>query len=427
MREDPISDNVSAPQAKSSIANFLLFLSFALLLALIMLWIIPAKPIADELIHLPQIQSFMAGSMVLNGIVAMPPGFHLTIASIANLLGLHELRELRVINTAITLICPLLFWLYLASEKSKLPTLRSAQILLAPIVWPFFFLLYTDLSSLLIILIGMILIDRQHFKIAALVCTFSLAFRQNNIFWAVLIWLIAMGDSLSISSLLEDRKSSFNGFLKKIVPALKKTFLFVTPLIAFAIFVFLNGGVAMGNKDLHQASGLYPTQAFFCLLVFWLALLPMHINNLGTIFALLKARPWLILILTAFGVAYYLSFDISHPYNFPSDYFIRNWVLYKLKDHQYWRLLAFIPMAWALLSLIVTGLEKRSYYWLYPITLASLLPVHLIEQRYYIIPLVLFMLFRIPMPKKWECILLIWTILLSALVSYGIISMKIFL
>lgn len=427
MREGPISDNISTPEAKSSIANFWLFLSFVVLVALIMLWILPAKPIADELIHLPQIQSFMAGSMVLNGIVAMPPGFHLTIASIANLLGLQELRELRVINAAITLICPLLFWMYLASEKSKLPTLRSTQILLSPIIWPFFFLLYTDLSSLLLILAGMVLIERRHFKIAVLVCTFSLAFRQNNIFWTALIWLVTIGDSFSISSLLEDRKSSFNDFLKKIVPALKKTFLFVTPLIAFAIFVFLNGGVAMGNKDLHQASGLYPTQVFFCLLVFWLALLPMHINNLGSIFALLKARPWLILLLAALGVAYYLSFDVSHPYNFPSDYFVRNWVLYKLKDHQYWRLIAFIPMAWTLLSLIVTSLEKRSYYWLYPITLASLLPVHLIEQRYYIIPLVLLMLFRVPMSKKWESILLIWTILLSTLVSYGIISMKIFL
>jgi alpha-1,2-glucosyltransferase len=427
MRESPISDNVSTPEVKASHTSFWLLLGFVVLAALVMLWILPAKPIADELIHLPQIQSFMAGSMVLNGIVAMPPGFHLTIASIANLLGLQELRELRVINAAITLICPLLFWMYLVSEKSKLPTLRSTQILLSPIVWPFFFLLYTDLSSLLLVLTGMVLIERRHFKIAALVCTFSLAFRQNNIFWAVLIWLIAMGDSCSISSLLEDRKSSFKDFLKKITPFLKKTFLFVTPLIAFAIFIFLNGGVAMGNKDLHQASGLYPTQVFFCLLVLWLVLLPMHINNLGSIFVLLKARPWLILLLAALGVAYYLSFDISHPYNFPSDYFIRNWVLYKLKDHQYWRLIAFIPMAWALLSLMVTSLEKRSYYWLYPITFASLLPVHLIEQRYYIIPLVLLMLFRVPMSKKWESILLIWTILLSTLVSYGIISMKLFL
>lgn len=427
MRESPIPNNVSTPEAKSSIAIFWFFLSFVVLVALIMLWIIPAKPIADELIHLPQIQSFMAGSMVLNGIVAMPPGFHLTIASIANFLGLQELRELRVINAAITLICPLLFWMYLASEKSKLPTLRSTQVLLSPIVWPFFFLLYTDLSSLLLILTSIALIERRHIKIAALVCTFSLAFRQNNIFWAALIWLIAIGDSCSISSLLEDRKSSFNDFLKKIVPALKKTCLFFTPFLAFAIFVFLNGGVAMGNKDLHQASGLYPTQVFFCLLVFWLVLLPMHINNLGSIFELLKAHPWIALLLILLGVTYYLSFDISHPYNFPSDYFIRNWVLYKLKDHQYWRLIALIPMAWALLSLMVTDLEKRSYYWLYPITLASLLPVHLIEQRYYIIPLVLFMLFRVPMLKKWESILLGWTILLSTLVSYGIVSMRIFL
>jgi len=58
------------------------------------------------------------------------------------------------------------------------------------------------------------------------------------------------------------------------------------------------------------------------------------------------------------------------------------------------RVAAFIPMAWALCSLCVTPLQRRSFYYLYPVTVAALLPVSLIEQRYFIVPVVLFMLVK---------------------------------
>jgi alpha-1,2-glucosyltransferase len=393
-----------------------------------MLAYLPNQPIADELIHLPQIQSFMSGSLALNGIVAMPPGFHCTVASIASILKLQNLTELRLINAVITLICPILFWIYLRLDEAQYPSIRSTQFLLSPIIWPFFFLLYTDLSSLLLLLIGLILIKQGNLILAVVICTISLAFRQNNIFWIALLWLVAIYNFYESASLSINKNALITlKTLKQLIQPLKKTALFLIPFFAFGIFVYLNGGVAMGNKGLHKASGIYPTQIFFCFLVLWIVLLPLHIYNLPAILTLVFKHKIIILGLIILAILYKFSFDISHPYNFPSDYFIRNWMLYKLKDRPIWFLLAFLPMAWALLSIAVTKLKMPGYYWLYPISLISLLPVHLIEQRYYIVPLTLFLLFRLPTSRVWEATLMVWGILLSGLVTYGIASMKIFL
>ena len=88
---------------------------------------------------------------------------------------------------------------------------------------------------------------------------------------------------------------------------------------------------------------------------------------------------------------------------------------------------AFVGITWALLSLAVTPFRAQAQYWLYPITALALLPVWLIEQRYYIMPFVLFMLFRIPGPRWLEISLLAWSILLSIPLTFGFTSMKIFL
>jgi alpha-1,2-glucosyltransferase len=396
-------------------------------LALSMLALLPNQPIADELIHLPQIQSFMSGSMVLSGLVAMPPGFHYSIASIAGFLNLSNLTDLRAINATFTLFCPILFWLYLKFDEGQFKDIRSTQLLLSPIVWPFFFLLYTDLSSLLLVLASLVLVKRRHVIPAALICTISLAFRQNNIFWIALLWLIALVQTFPLNFSIKKNGFSTPKFLGALAQSFRKTAAFLIPLGAFALFIYLNGGVAMGNKDLHQTSGIYPTQIFFFLLVIWIILLPLHIHNLPAIFSFTLKNKLIIVGLGMLASLYLLTFDISHPYNFPSDYFIRNWMLYKLKDHPTCRLLAFIPMVWALLSIVTTRLKDPACYWLYPISLISLLPVHLIEQRYYIIPLALFLLFRLPISRGWEVALLAWGLVLSGLVTYGIVSMKIFL
>ena len=63
-----------------------------------------------------------------------------------------------------------------------------------------------------------------------------------------------------------------------------------------------------------------------------------------------------------------------------------------------WKPLFFLPVVWSLLSLATIRLERASFRLLYPVGLLSLLPVWLVEPRYYLIPFVLFLAFRQRMP-----------------------------
>ena len=163
------------------------------------------------------------------------------------------------------------------------------------------------------------------------------------------------------------------------------------------------------------------------MLVAWLLLLPLHIANLPKIMRLLYEKPIWIPTLAILLLIFLATFTISHPHNFRSDYFLRNWFLYQLKDMFKYQLYAYLAIAWSILSFAVTPFRQKYQYWLYPISALALLPVWLIEQRYYIVPFVLFMLFRVPQARWTEVSLLLWSILLSIPLTIGFTSMKFFL
>jgi len=122
-----------------------------------------------------------------------------------------------------------------------------------------------------------------------------------------------------------------------------------------------------------------------------------------------------------------LPFNLTLPNNFPSDYFIRNWFLFKMKDSFRLRVLLYIPIVWTFLSLCVIRLKSSEQYWLYPVTILSIMPISLLEQRYFIVPFALLMLFRKPQELIVESSLLLWCMLMSIPLTWGIITMKYFL
>ena len=94
---------------------------------------------------------------------------------------------------------------------------------------------------------------------------------------------------------------------------------------------------------------------------------------------LLLRQPAWIPVLCILFLIFITTFTITHPHNFRSDYFLRNWFLYHLKDMFKYQVYAFVGITWALLSLAVTPFRERAHYWLYPITALALLPVWLLS------------------------------------------------
>lgn len=411
--------------------SFLTIMGIGAGMLLIMQYVLPMEMIADEFSHLAQIALFGASSYSVIPSLTMPPTYHFLIGQAINLLQINHFSEIRILSSIFSFASVILIWTYYKDQKSPFVLLQSLQIFFSPLLWPFYWILYTDIPSLSATLLSLVLLLKQRYFLSAVTCLISLLFRQHNIFWILLIWLMAIeqnGCIKNLKGIFYERKQPFiRCSISNIYKCLTLSGMYFIPIISFLIFIYINNGIALGDRHVQHFGGLYPLQIFSCLFTFGLLLLPLHLSNINQILKSLKNHLWLPLLIGILFVFYMKTFKITHPLNFQSDYFLRNWLLYFLDGHFWYKVTAFGLIALSLLSLIVTSLRSRTCYWLYPVTLLALLPVSLIEQRYYIVPFTLFMLFRKPKNFTTESILLIWFIALSIAITYGMSTMKFFI
>jgi DIE2/ALG10 family len=82
--------------------------------------------------------------------------------------------------------------------------------------------------------------------------------------------------------------------------------------------------------------------------------------------------------------------------------------------------------AMSALTVASVRLGRPAFLALYPAALASLLPVWLVEPRYYLVPFALFQVFRAPFDQRIEWILLAFWAASSAYLLAGIVSGRFF-
>ncbi len=257
----------------------------------------------------------------------------------------------------------------------------------------------------------------KHYQMAGLFGIISMCFRQNNIIWLLFvpIWLYVetFGWHFSIRNCLY---------------IFKKTWVFFIGLCCFIIFVKLNHGVAVGDTASHPAFNFSSGNLFFLLFWLFVLFLPLHLNNFFKIKSYLKNGKWPIILSLALLFLYIFTFKNNHPYNnIGAHYFIRNFILVRFSSSVVWKSLFFIPLIYTFWSLIVTPFNRYSFLLLYIFTVLFLAPSWLIEQRYYIIPITLFMLFRQEQEKKVEQITSIYYIAIICLLIPFIVNMDVFL
>jgi len=406
------------PENPAGYRGVLILLAAALASAAAMLSILPDGPMVDEHFHHGQILLINSDESQRVPELTTPLGYHHSVALLARLFNVESVYGLRAISAFLGLISVFLAWAYLRQKRSALPVLRSLQILVCPLLWPFYFLLYTDLASLSLVLAALSLFSAGLFWPSALVGIAMLAWRQNNIVWSGLFWLTHFQTAWPT-----------RGDAAALRPWIIRTCILALPMVAFLGFLIINRGVAMGDHAMHEiGQKLHPTQVWFLLLVFWLILLPLHIASLGESIRWLRKSLWRMLLILALPALVMISFDVTHPYNLAlPEFHLRNGVL-RLLDTD-WRLLLLgsIAMTWSVLTLIVTRVRSPIGAWLYLVTAIALLPIELIEQRYYIVPIVLFLLFRKARATAVEVALLLWFLILSSGLTAAIASTRYFL
>lgn len=360
----------------------------------------------DEGFHADQIIRVLNGNE-LNPLVTTLPGYHYLVAFFLKIFQSDSLLMMRIISAIISLSS--LYFIYKIAEilQAEKPNYLIAELFSNPIILPFFFLVYTDITALLMILICFYFNLKQKYLLAGFFALLSCTVRQTNIIWVFFIFL------LSFIDLKEYNLDSIKKFILN-------NSTFILTFILFIIFVKINKGIAVGDTSMHPPLKIKLGNPIFFLISMFIVLLPWQIANFYKIKSFLLSNK---LYIPIFLLLIYLLFEhmrFDHPYNgIGGHIFLRNQLLYFAQKTDLNRLLFAIIALYSLLSIIVTPLKKNSFYWLYPVTFLLLASTWLVEQRYYIVSLVFFLLFKKEENTNTR-ITLIYNTVLSVILLAGI-------
>jgi len=335
--------------------------------------------LADEGFHAPQVWTFLVGDFQTYQSTTMLPGYHAILALLERIIGYHDDALLRFLNLLGSLLLPVFVWRLVAMYAPQEAGRRTVQWFLMPLLFPLFFLVYTDAWALAAVLATLFSALRRRFLVAGFAGLAACLLRQDMITWVGMAWLLALLGDLDIHSW---RKS----WRRELKPAIIRGFPLLVVLLSFAGF-FL-----------------------------W----PQNVQALPRLWRLLR-NP-LCLALLAAGFAIYMgTYANEHMYNSPEfRFYLRNEGLYWMTKYTWIRAVAFVPMAWMVLTLCVTRLAEPRLYIFYFVAFVSVGLHPLIEQRYYLPALTLFQVWRPTTDARWENELLVMYATISPLIMWGI-------
>ncbi|MFO1367740.1 MAG: hypothetical protein U1F46_02020 [Marinagarivorans sp.] len=345
----------------------------------------------DEGAHFGQIQAFWAGRVgsPQEFGLTMLPGYHVLVAVLAKLIGLESLFGARMVGLLFSIPSVLIFALISKRVGDNNPAQSALVYFLCPLFFPYFFLLYTDITSVTFVSLAVLFTLNKRFFAAAFVLLLSMLVRQDNVIWALLCFVLALHQFLDLNQ--------SDGLSDKALVALnavtKHLWAFPVLFVGFGVFFVLNGGVAIGDSESHKVERIHLTQVFLCVLVLFVLMLPLHVANLKKIVALIYHQPfWLFIGASAFPL-YIATFWTEHGYNNFGG-FIHNEVVIWLKASLAHKVYAYLGIVWCFYSLVVTPLAEKRFFWLYPLSALAVVPHSLVEPRYFIVPIVLFLALR---------------------------------
>eukprot|EP01025_Chloroclados_australasicus_P063539 TRINITY_DN8414_c0_g1_i3.p1 TRINITY_DN8414_c0_g1~~TRINITY_DN8414_c0_g1_i3.p1 ORF type:complete len:486 (+),score=14.68 TRINITY_DN8414_c0_g1_i3:131-1588(+) len=241
----------------------------------------------DEIFHIPQAQNYCKGKFFeWDPMITTFPGLYLLAApygvllqklQFKNINQLCDVAILRSINLILGVVNYFVFcqiWKKLHSQSSELKTsLMGLLLSVYPTHFFFNFLFYTDVGSVLTILLAYLSILQKKFYLTTIFTAISVLFRQTNVVWVC--YILGYGILQEIG--LVEKVASASDIFKKLLDKQKIIFqkfwsLLLVP-ISFILFVVINeGSIVVGDKSAHTpvknwAQILY--FAWFVLSMFW--------------------------------------------------------------------------------------------------------------------------------------------------------------
>ena len=364
--------------------------------------------LGDENVHRFQINWFIKGRFEIFKYIPMLPLYHGVVAAIAKLTGLHGLDGLRFAHMLFAVgVIPAMYALVRCFHPTEAMS-RTLLLVFVPFLFPLFFITYTDLPSLMFVLLMVERAWKKCYLWAAALALVAVLMRTPNIIWVAFttsMILLNTAKEMSVGIRLKTNGAQ-RGLLDKpfLLAGLRRISGFLVVFALFIVFVVINGGVAIGDAEQHPVS-YNPSNLYFFLLVAFVLFLPFCVEQVPDIYRLLRKHWWIIGLLILVFFYYFYTYEHPHKYNRTSlKYYRHNLFIHYTSDYFYIRIASFFPMAWMALS-FVTGVRKSEYgstlLLILPFALLSFIPLPLIEHRYYVVTLTLFLAIR-PRMSAWS-------------------------
>lgn len=339
---------------------------------------------SDEIYHWPVVESIMLGRDYEVKWITTFTTYHKLVAYLSQSFGISGLHNVRIVNIiTASLLVPLFYYLNLITN-TKYPIQRTVQMVFLPSLFLYYFVLYTDVLSLLILIVGVCFLLKSRHFFAALLITASVFIRQTNLIFLAfgLVYVVVNEYRKNVS---DSTKIQVKTFLNL------NTLYYIIPLISFAGYFLNVGNIAMGDQSRHEP-GLYIGNLVFCLFLNLILFLPFNIsafvrNNRNQISKFT-------LIVVFLVCALFISYSrLTHDFNVIRKFLRNDFLMFVYGNHLI--KLMYIGLASiSLFALFKTKLKSYSYYLIYLFCIIALIPAHLIEHRYSIPFLILYLAFR---------------------------------
>ncbi|EPQ61060.1 glucosyltransferase [Gloeophyllum trabeum ATCC 11539] len=391
---------------------------------------IVTEPYMDEPFHVPQAQAYCRGEFSYwDPKITTPPGLYVVSWVLkkiflfkCNLQMLRLTPMLALVALPIALTHLLSYHQRVRPPSSLLaPTLESVVLSAFPIVWFFGFLYYTEVPSLLFVVLTVVAASQGKHWLAGLLGLVSCTFRQTNVVWVLYAYASSQlmylrfrraAPNGSMPAKLHDPPALEAGpgdLLRSILSAprvlpdvLPKFIPYGIVVALFGAFVVCNGGIVLGDKSNHIPSFHIPQLYYFLgfVTIFgW----PVLVSGPGGLKSLIKEvryrmfgnlrRSLVTAIVSAVMAVTVYKFTIHHPFllsdNRHYTFYVWRRIFMLHPVVPYLLIPGYIACAWAWFLRVGRDQTLLQTLLLPVFVLPTLLPTPLLEPRYFLIPYVL--------------------------------------
>ncbi|MEM6689423.1 MAG: hypothetical protein AAF664_08360 [Planctomycetota bacterium] len=357
---------------------------------------------------------------------AMFPGYQSVLWAVTRVSGISpSLANLRWLGLGFSLLLFLALWLAATTRGLRHPGLRACQCWAIPVLFPFHFLAYTDGFSLLLNVAALCCLLRRRYTSMSFCSVGALACRQDN--------LMSMAFFVGVEPLRRwlsgDRRFDvFLRYARRCWPAIAAFF-------AFTVFVLWHGRIGLDAPNQQPLSFGFGN-VLMCVTYVGGLFLPLHLANVTSTWKWMTRHFWCAGAVLLICVILALSFKAGHRWN-AMDGFLRNELIELVTLNALTRFAWGVALAATLLSCwqiplklsvedtpgqaTATSLSVFGYWGM------RLVPVLLIDPRYCIIPLVLWMVLRQEQKPSVEWSLLAYLSIVSMIVFWLISDQRMML